>query len=115
MYFWLFHILVGEEALYVTERIISKGEDLTERKQLLYENGDCIISLPGGVGTFDEIWESVSHKSLGMKGLTNKPIVLLNTDGFYDGFILQLNRAFVRIHKFITAFNNNLILLCIFG
>lgn len=50
--------------------------------------------MPGGVGTFDELWDAVSSKSLNFKGLMNKPIVIVNIDGFYDGFIAQLNRAF---------------------
>lgn len=84
----------GEEASHTTELIKSKGPDLTERKQLLYDNGDCIIVLPGGVGTFDEFWESVSAKSLNMKGLGKKPICVINVNGFYDGFIMQLEKAF---------------------
>ena len=49
--------------------------------------------MPGGVGTFDEFWDVVSSKSLGFKGLTDKPIVVVNIDGFYDGFVQQLCRA----------------------
>ena len=46
---------------------------------------------PGGVGTFDEFWDIVSH-NLSMKGLDKKP-VMRNCDGFYDGFIEQLRRS----------------------
>jgi len=84
----------GEEASHTTEMIKCKGTDLTERKQMLYDNGDCIIILPGGVGTFDEFWECVSAKSLDMKGMGKKPICVVNVDGFYDGFKMQLQRAF---------------------
>jgi predicted Rossmann-fold nucleotide-binding protein len=84
----------GEEDTETKTMIVSHGPDLTERKQLLYDNGDCIIVLPGGVGTFDELWESISAKSLNMKGLAPKPICIANLDGFYDGSILQLKRAF---------------------
>eukprot|EP01031_Cornospumella_fuschlensis_P027517 gene27517-33236_t len=72
---------------------MSKGADLSERKQALLDNADCIIVLPGGVGTFDEFWDAICGKSLGMKGLERKPIVLVNLDGFYDGFALQMSRA----------------------
>jgi hypothetical protein len=74
--------------------IVSKGEDLGERKQLLLDNSDCILVMPGGAGTFDEFWESVCAKSLNMKGLTHKPISIVNIDGYYDGFIMQLDRAY---------------------
>lgn len=73
--------------------IISDGPDLTERKQLLIDNGDCIVVLPGGVGTLEELWESVSAKSLGMKGLHEKEICVVNINGFFDGSIAQLKRA----------------------
>lgn len=73
---------------------MSKGADLSERKQALLDNADCIIVLPGGVGTFDEFWDAICGKSLGMKGLDRKPIVLVNLDGFYDGFAMQMKRAY---------------------
>lgn len=52
-----------------------------------------LCNLLGGVGTFDEIWDSVCGKSLGMKGMRFKPICLINTDGFYDGFVVQMDRS----------------------
>lgn len=51
----------------IQDMVVSHGEDLGERKNLLMDNADCLIALPGGVGTFDEIWDAASHKSLGMK------------------------------------------------
>lgn len=83
----------GEDKL-VTDMIIVDGSDLTVRKQSLLDNGDCIIILAGGVGTFDEFWDTVCGKSLGLKGLERKPVCVVNTDGFYDGFNIQLKRAF---------------------
>lgn len=50
--------------------------------------------MPGGVGTFDELWDCICGKSLGMKGMDHKPICVVNIDGFYDGFIMQLRRAY---------------------
>lgn len=47
----------------------------------------------GGVGTFDEIWDSVCGKSLGMKGMVYKPVCLINIDGYYDGFVSQMKRS----------------------
>ena len=66
----------------VRKVIVAKGDDLSERKRLLIDNGDALIVLPGGCGTFDEFWDCVSHKSLSMKGLKNKPIVVMNFDGY---------------------------------
>ena len=45
------------------------------------------------MGTFDELWDSVCGKSLGMKGMVYKPICLVNTDGYYDGFLVQMERS----------------------
>ncbi len=64
-------------------------KDLTERKAKLLERSDAIIALPGGLGTLDEITEVLELKK---HNLHNKPVGLLNTSGFYDGFKTQLER-----------------------
>ena len=80
-----------------TELIVVGGSDLTERKALLKERAEAFIALPGGSGTWDELWEVVCEKSLGI-GVASEgravPIVLVNTDGYYDGFLLQMKRAY---------------------
>lgn len=86
-------VLDGTEDTTIKEMIVSKGGNLSERKNLLVQNSDCIIVLPGGVGTFDELWDSVSQKSLRMNGLDRKPICILNYDNYFDGTIIQLKRA----------------------
>lgn len=58
--------------------------DMHQRKKLLIENSDAVVALPGGSGTLEELMEVFSLKRLG-KYL--KPIVLLNTDGFYNGLL----------------------------
>lgn len=58
--------------------------NMHERKQELMENTDAIIALPGGTGTLEELMEVLALKRLG-KFL--KPIIILNTDGFYDQLI----------------------------
>ena len=83
-----------EEDEFIKKMIVCKGNDLNERKQLLFDYGDCIIVAPGGVGTFDEMWDCICGRSLQMKGLVNKPICILNVDGFYDGSVQQLQRAY---------------------
>ena len=59
-------------------------KDMHERKQGLIEGTDAVIALPGGTGTLEELMEVLALKRLG-KFL--KPIILLNTDGFYDQLI----------------------------
>lgn len=72
--------------------------DMHERKKLLIEGTDAVIALPGGSGTLEELMEVFSLKRLG-KFL--KPIVLLNTNGFYnplESFINQMvEEKFMRV------------------
>lgn len=52
-----------------------------ERKQKFTDLSDGFLTLPGGVGTMDELWEAVSWAQLGYH---TKPVGLLNAFGFYD-------------------------------
>ena len=62
-----------------------------ERKLAFTELADGFLTLPGGVGTMDELWEAVSWAQLGYHA---KPVGLLNAFGFYDG-LLAFNRHMV--------------------
>ena len=64
--------------------------DMHRRKELMAETGDACVALPGGVGTLEELLEIITWKQL---GLYLKPIVVLNTDGYYDALLQQLQRA----------------------
>ena len=63
--------------------------DLAERKAVLLARADAVVVLVGGLGTLDEVTEVVELKK---HGLHVKPIVLLDTEGFYDGMRAQLQR-----------------------
>jgi len=71
--------------------------DMGARKNLMIERSDAFITLPGGLGTLDELFEIWTTATL---DLHRKPIVLLDPDGFYDGLFAWLGRladtAFVR-------------------
>jgi len=58
--------------------------DMHERKRLFTDLSDGFVTLPGGVGTMDELWEAISWAQLGYH---EKPVGLLNVAGFYDGLI----------------------------
>jgi uncharacterized protein (TIGR00730 family) len=64
----------GCDALHVTAT-------MAERKTLLEGMSDAYIALPGGFGTLDELAQVIT---LGQLGLSEKPIAVLNTAGFYD-------------------------------
>ncbi|MDT0378664.1 TIGR00730 family Rossman fold protein [Streptomyces sp. DSM 42041] len=62
---------------------------LAERKALLLERADAVVVMVGGTGTLDEATDILELKKHGMHG---KPVVVLNTAGFYDGLRRQMER-----------------------
>ncbi|MEZ4800375.1 MAG: TIGR00730 family Rossman fold protein [Flavobacteriales bacterium] len=64
--------------------------DMHERKKMFLENTDALIALAGGTGTFEELFEAITLKKL---GLFLKPIVILNTGGYYDPLVQMLQNA----------------------
>ena len=64
-------------------------QTMHERKQLMAERADAFIALPGGIGTLEEIYEVWSWQQLGYH---DKPVALLNVDGYYDA-LLQFMRV----------------------
>lgn len=64
------------------EFFLTKG--MRERKAKMDEISDAVIAIAGGFGTLEEISEMIVQKQL---GYNNKPIILLNTNGFYDNLI----------------------------
>lgn len=69
------------------EMIITK--DLGERKRLMLQRSDAIVALAGGIGTLDETTEILALKR---HGDHNKPIVFLDTEDFYQGMKMQLEK-----------------------
>ncbi len=61
-----------------------------ERKALMADRSHAFLALPGGFGTLDELCEIITWAQLGIHA---KPIVLLNTAGFYDGFLSFLRNT----------------------
>jgi uncharacterized protein (TIGR00730 family) len=59
-------------------------QTMHERKQLMSERADAFISLPGGIGTLEELYEVWSWQQLGYH---DKPVALLNVDGYYDALL----------------------------
>ena len=62
--------------------------DMHERKRKFIEQSDAIIALPGGCGTFEELFEAITLKQLGRH---THPIIIVNVDGFYDPILQMLN------------------------
>jgi uncharacterized protein (TIGR00730 family) len=64
-------------------------ETMHQRKALIEEMCDAAIALPGGFGTLDELFEMLTW---GQLGLHDKPVGILNTNGFYDEILAAVDR-----------------------
>ena len=72
-------------------------KDMHERKAMMAKLSDGFIAMPGGIGTLEELFEAMTWSQL---GLHEKPLALLNVDGFYDGLLAfvahQVTQGFLR-------------------
>jgi uncharacterized protein (TIGR00730 family) len=59
-------------------------DTMHERKRMMAERADAFLALPGGIGTFEEFFEVWTWRQLGYH---DKPVGLLNVDGYYDGLM----------------------------
>jgi uncharacterized protein (TIGR00730 family) len=83
-----FMVEQGWQHTGMTELVVTP--DMHRRKERMAEMSDACVALPGGVGTLEELLEIITWKQL---GLYLKPIVVLNTGGYYDALLSQLERA----------------------
>ncbi len=89
--------LIEEKKIaYIKADKLIVTKDMGERKAKMESLADVFIVLPGGFGTLDEVLELITLKQL---GLHQKPIILLNTEGFYNFLISQIEHAIEK--KFI--------------
>lgn len=102
--------LVGSEVAHrgCTQLHVVPG--MHERKRMFTDLADGFVTLPGGVGTMDELWEAISWAQLGYHA---KPVGLLNVGGFYDGLIefnaKMIETGFIReAHKGIMIVRDEL-------
>ena len=77
---------VGHRA--ITELVVTR--DMCERKQQMIDRADAFVTLPGGLGTLDELLEVVTLRQLGYH---DKPIVLLNLAGYWDPLLALVDRV----------------------
>lgn len=85
--------LVGAEVAHkgCTELHVVSG--MHERKARFTDLSDGFITIPGGVGTMDELWEAISWSQLGYH---SKPVGVLNIAGFYDQLV-AFNRHMIGV------------------
>ncbi|MCB2136332.1 MAG: TIGR00730 family Rossman fold protein [Rhodobacteraceae bacterium] len=81
-------------------------ETMHERKKVMFMNADAVVVLPGGAGSLDEFFEVLTWRQL---GLHEKPIVLLNTKGYWDPLVTLLDQiiasgfADMSLKSFVTV------------
>jgi uncharacterized protein (TIGR00730 family) len=61
-----------------------------ERKHLMADKADAFLALPGGIGTFEELFEVWTWRQLGYH---DKPIGILNSNGYYDGLMAFIDQV----------------------
>ena len=66
-------------------------ETMRERKQLLVDVSDGFVVMPGGPGTFDELFETLALRQL---GIHNKPIAIFNINGYYNPMAEMLKASY---------------------
>ncbi len=71
----------------LTQQIVTAS--MHERKQKMADLSNAVIALPGGVGTLEELLEIITWKQL---GLYNHPIVILNTNNYFDTLFAMFNK-----------------------
>jgi len=100
------NLLRHEEVVhpFVSELIVTKK--MSKRKVKISKLVDGYIALAGGFGTLDEIFEALT---LGQLGIENKPIGLLNTNGYFKHILLQLD--FMVEEGFLKQENRDMVLV----
>jgi uncharacterized protein (TIGR00730 family) len=88
----------------ITEMIVTKK--MSKRKVKISKLADGYIALPGGFGTLDEIFEALT---LGQLGIETKPIGVLNTNGYFNPILEQLNLMVKE--GFLKESNRNMLLV----
>ena len=68
-------------------------ETMHERKKVMFMNCDAVVVMPGGAGSLDELFEALTWRQL---GLHEKPIYLLNTNGYWAPLVDMLNHIVAR-------------------
>ncbi|MBE7087283.1 MAG: TIGR00730 family Rossman fold protein [Clostridiales bacterium] len=73
----------GYEAIFYESDKITRTETMADRKEIMENTCDAFIVTPGGVGTFEELFQILTLKQLGRH---NKAIALFNVNGYFDDF-----------------------------
>jgi len=84
------HHLASKEIAHTGLTEFVECDTMAERKQIMGDMSDAFVAMPGGFGTLDELAEVLTWLQL---NLSEKPVAILNTDGFYDHLLAWLDRS----------------------
>ncbi len=87
--------MLSHEVAYHDADELVVTETMRQRKLIMEQRADAFVTLPGGFGTLEELFEIMTHRQLGYH---DKPVVILNADGFYDPLITLFEHLYD--HKF---------------
>jgi uncharacterized protein (TIGR00730 family) len=79
--------------------------NMHERKAMMAERSDGFVALPGGLGTFEELFEILTW---GQLSFHHKPVGVLNVNGYYDGLLSFLDHA--HAESFIRPQHRNMLM-----
>lgn len=82
--------LATKELLHPGVRDMRRVRDMHERKAVMAETADAFVAMPGGYGTFEELFEVITWAQLGFH---RKNIGLLNVDGYFDPLVKLIDHA----------------------
>ncbi len=100
------HVLVDLEIADHSITELHVVDTMHTRKALMSEKADAFLVLPGGFGTMEEFFEVLAWQTL---KLHNKPVLLLNTNGFYDTLLAFLDHAVA--HGMLKQKNREILLV----
>ena len=100
------HHLADKELAHPRATTMHRVASMHERKQLMADLSDGFIAMPGGIGTLEELFETMTWLQL---GLHRKPIGLLNVDGFFDAMLSFLDHMVEQ--RFLKAEHRDLLLV----
>ncbi len=83
------HLLRHKEVVHDAVEKMHIVDSMSRRKVLISKKVDAYIALAGGFGTLDEIFEALT---LGQLGIEAKPVGILNTEGFFNPLLMQLDK-----------------------
>lgn len=84
------HALVEKEWAHTSCTELHVVDTMHERKRMMAERADAFLALPGGIGTFEELFEVWTWRQLGYH---DKPVGILNSEGYYDSLLAFMGQV----------------------